>query len=722
MQAPDHTGIVRTVVRSGAAGGSGDCGTVRATPHRGTHVLRKRRPIHADNPGKARDGGGCPGRSTVTDVPTDHFGVIGPPHVHTAAEHRRGRAGDSKGEDTPMTTTTTTEPATAPEQQSGPPSATADRDERRRTADALRELRRPVVRMTRFGIALGAIGAVTTLVPFVGIAEIGRVLLAEGPLDRDRVATAAVVVTVALVVGWSCTGAALWITHLADGRLQADLRRRMVAKLGRVPLGWYSSTTSGQVRKAAQEDIDDLHHLTAHHDVELAGAIALPLAGLGYLVWVDWRLALLALATLPVYFTAYAFMMRGFAEKMTAVDTAFGRVGAAVVEFVHGIGVVKVFGGTRRVHAGYREAVHAYGDQYAGWVRPVLRLDAYTSMALSVPVISVVGLAGGIWFTHEGWVTPADVLAEVLVAAVLPTTLLTLNHGLTAQRKAVAAAGRITALLDIPELPVTDRPQKPNGNDVVLDGVVFGYAPGRPVLHGIDLTCRAGTVTALVGGSGAGKSTLAALVPRFHDVDAGAVRIGGTDVRDIASEELYRHVGFVLQDVQLLHGTVADNLRLGRPDATDDDLVAAATAARIHERVTRLPRGYDSVVGEDARFSGGEAQRLTIARALLADAPVLVLDEATAYADPESEAEIQDALSTLVRGRTVLVVAHRLSTITGADRIVVLDAGRVVEQGTHTELLAAEGRYARMWAAHRPADAPGAEPNEGTEETEETAR
>ncbi|MFD5653371.1 ABC transporter ATP-binding protein [Streptomyces sp. NPDC127039] len=603
-------------------------------------------------------------------------------------------------------TTTTTEPAPAPDQEGTEASPdAAGRDERRRTAEALRELRRPIAWMTRTGVVLGAVGAVTNLMPFVGIAEIGRALLADGPMDRDRVVTAAVVVAVTLVVGWSCNGAALWITHLADGRLQADLRRRMVAKLGRVPLGWYSSTTSGQVRKAAQEDIDDLHHMIAHHDVELSGAIALPLAGLGYLVWTDWRLALLALATLPVYFTAYAFMMRGFAEKMVELDTAFGRVSAAVVEFVHGIGVVKVFGGTRRVHAGYREAVHAYGEQYVGWVRPVLKLEAYTSMALSVPVISVVGLAGGIWFTHEGWVTPADVLAEVLVAAVLPTTLLTLNQGLTAQRKAVAAAGRITALLDVPELPVADRPLRPNGNDVVLDAVEFGYDPGRPVLRNIDLTCRAGTVTALVGGSGAGKSTLAALVPRFHDVDSGTVRIGGTDVRDIAPEELYRHVGFVLQDVQLLHGTVADNLRLGRPDATHDELVAATTAARVHDRITRLPHGYDTVVGEGARFSGGEAQRLTIARALLADAPVLVLDEATAYADPESEAEIQDALSTLVRGRTVLVVAHRLSTITGADRIVVLDAGRVVEQGTHTELLAAEGRYARMWEAHRPAEA-----------------
>lgn len=225
------------------------------------------------------------------------------------------------------------------------------------TAAALKELRRPVRGLTVTGVVLGAVGALTQLVPFAGIAELARVLLAPGPLDSGRVVTTALVIAIGLVLGWSCTGAALSVTHVADGKLQAILRRRMVARLGRVELGWYGGTNSGAVRKAALDDIDDLHHLVAHHDVELAGAIVLPLGGLAYLVWVDWRLALLAIVTLPVYLVAYAFMMRGFAEKMTAMDTGFARVSSAIAEFVHGIAVVKVFGRTNKAHEGYRRAV-----------------------------------------------------------------------------------------------------------------------------------------------------------------------------------------------------------------------------------------------------------------------------------------------------------------------------------------------------------------------------
>lgn len=573
---------------------------------------------------------------------------------------------------------------------------------------ALVTLRRPVATLVRAGVVLGAIGALTALLPFVGLTELARALLVPSP-DLGHVVWIAVVIVLGLSLGWICTGLALWLTHVADHRLQASLRRALVARLGTVPLGWYSDKTSGQVRKAVQDDLTDLHHLTAHHDVERAGAIALPLAGIAYLCWIDWRLAILAVLTWPIYAVAYAWMMRGFGEKMVQLDESFSRVSAAIVEFVHGIAVVKAFGQGKRAHGAYDEAVGTFGRRYAGWVRPLLRLESLTSMALSVPVILLVSLSGGLWMVARGWVSPLDLFAEVLVAVAMPQTLQAINQSMTAQRRAQAAAGRIDELLATEPLPRPTYPEEPVDASVVFENVGFSYGGDHAVLEGIDLTCLPGTLTALVGASGAGKSTLAKLVPRFHDVDTGRVRIGEVDVRHIDPRRLYRHVGFVLQDVQLVRGSVADNLRLGRPEASDEEMIAAARAARIHERIVALPRGYRSVVGEDAILSGGEAQRLSIARMLLADTPILVLDEATAHADPESEAQIQDALSTLARGRTVIVIAHRLASIVGADRIVVMDHGRIAQSGRHDELVAADGPYRQLWLAGQPAIEDGRE-------------
>ncbi|GAA1829350.1 hypothetical protein GCM10009836_04020 [Pseudonocardia ailaonensis] len=356
--------------------------------------------------------------------------------------------------------------------------------------------------------------------------------------------------------------------------------------------------------------------------------------------------------------------------------------------------MVKTFGRGRRAHESYRRAAADFGTSYADWVRPMLTLEAVSTMAVGAPVVGLVGTAGAVWFAAEGWVTPVEALTGILVGLVVPTTITALGFGAANRRTAAAAALRIHDLLATPELPVSAAPRTPQGNRVEFDDVRFGYSDDAEVLRGVSLTCEPGTVTALVGPSGAGKSTLATLLPRFHDVTGGAVRIGGVDVREIDPAALHRHVGFVLQEVQLVHGTVADNVRLGRPSASGAEIEAACRAAHVHDRITALPQGYDTL---DARLSGGEAQRVSIARALLADTPVLVLDEATAFADPESEAAIQDALSTLATGRTVLVVAHRLTTVTAADRIVVLDGGRVAESGAHPSLLAAGGRYARLW-------------------------
>ncbi|KFF42855.1 ABC transporter [Pseudomonas sp. BRG-100] len=573
---------------------------------------------------------------------------------------------------------------------------------------ALDTLKRPVNRLIRLGVVFAAVGALVNLVPFIGLTELGRLLLAGNAHSHTLWLWAALVV-VALSLGWMASGVALWLTHLADHRLQSSLREAMVRKLGRVPLGWYTDTTSGAVRKVVQDDLEDLHHLVAHHAVEVTAAIVTPLAGLIWLATLNWRLALLAVLTLPIYAVAYSLMMRGFGAKMQLLDKSMTRVSAAIVEFVHGIAVVKAFGQVGQAHRSYQQAVDQFSTQYAGWVRPLLRLEAFSSMALSVPVILLVSLGVGSLLLAQGWITALELFAETLVAVVIPQSLLVINQSLTAQRTALAAADRIEALLEVEELPTPKVCRMPQGSDIRFEQVQFGYDPEHLILNGVDLYCPAGSVTALVGASGAGKSTLAKLVPRFHDVNAGRVCVGGVDVREIDPRQLYQHVGFVLQDAQLVHGTVADNLRLGRPEASDADVEAAARSAQIHQRIRALPRGYQSVIGEDAIFSGGEAQRLSIARTLLADTPVLILDEATSHADPESEALIQDALSALARGRTVLVIAHRLASICGVDQIVVLDQGRVLENGTHEQLLAANGTYARLWRAGTETTAPDLE-------------
>ncbi|EME19543.1 ABC transporter ATP-binding protein [Rhodococcus triatomae] len=590
-------------------------------------------------------------------------------------------------------TSTLTLPVDEPRAVDGPaadPPATAERQ-------ALRELLAPVRTQTRVAMAMQVVAAFATIVPYVAIAELGKTLLADGPVDSQRVWTIVWIVVAGLGLRAGFGGGALMVTHFADVRLQAILRRRIAATLGRLPLGWFTTHSSGQVRKAAQNDIGDMHYLVAHSAVETTGAVAVPLAGLAYVISVDWRLALLAVATLPVYVVAYAVMTRGMTEKMEEMNRGLAAISATVVEFVTGIAVVKTFGQTRRAHSRYRDAATETAKAYDGWVRPMLRTEALASMALSAPVVLLVNLGVGALMVRAGWVSAIDLFTTTLVALIIPVAVTSIGFGMQARREASAAAGRLLDLFSTPTLPEPARPRTPVGHTVQFDDVRFSYDGRTDVLSGIDLELPQGTVTALVGPSGSGKSTLATLVPRFHEVTGGSVRLGGVDVREIASDELYRHVGFVLQDVQLLRQSVLDNIRLARPDADLDSVRSAARAARIDDRIMALPRGYDSVVGEDAMFSGGEAQRVSIARALLADTPVLVLDEATAFADPESEADIQAALTRLAIDRTVLVIAHRLGSIVGADQIVVLDRGRVVERGSHDELTAAGGRYARMW-------------------------
>ncbi|WP_217181105.1 ABC transporter ATP-binding protein [Streptomyces sp. AC495_CC817] len=570
--------------------------------------------------------------------------------------------------------------------------------ERQRRAD--RRILGPVSARLTTASAVVAIASLCAVVPFILIAEVCRELLVR-PTDWEGVWTLLLSALVILGVrGLLQSGAMLW-SHLIDSAHQFTLRQLLAGKLSRVPLGWFTERSSGEVKKLLQNDVDALHYLVAHARLEFVGAVTLPVATFAYLLVVDWRLALLLLLPIGFYvFVMSRIMGSGYASKLGAYEAWQTKVSETTIEFVDGIQVVRAFGQPRKGHHRYQEAVDGYAAFFQGWVAPITRLEGISSQLLNPVVVLLVVLLAALGLVGADAMEPATLVPFVLVGLGIGGTVLTFGYGLQALRQASAASVRLWELTETPELADPAEGPVPASGLVRFEDVSFGYRDDQLVLTGVDLELRPGTITALVGPSGSGKSTLARLVPRFYDVTGGRITLDGHDLRDLRSADLYRSVGFVLQDVQLIAGTVRENLLLAMPDADAATLEAACRAAQIHERILELPRGYDSEIGVDARFSGGEAQRLSIARALLADAPVLVLDEATAFADPESEAAIQDALAVLVADRTVLVIAHRLHTIVDVDRVVVLDRGRVVENGAPYDLLAAGGLFSRLWEAN----------------------
>ncbi|WP_436791588.1 ABC transporter ATP-binding protein [Yinghuangia sp. YIM S10712] len=578
------------------------------------------------------------------------------------------------------------------------------------TAAPLRTVTAGVRGQLALAVALQALAALAGVVPYIAVAELAAVLADDPSAPGDRVWPYVAVACGAAVVALAGSYAAATISHYADNRMQLDLRRELASHLGRLPLGWFTARGTGRVTTAVHDDVHALHHLVAHTLLDATAALVGPVAALAYLFAVDWRLALVTTAVPVAGFLLFRRAMAGAGAKMAQYQQARTELAARAVEFADGIPVVKSFGRHGTAHGRFTDAADDFARFFSAWSRGTLKVTTAAFLVVSpVVVLAVVLGTGGALVLHDG-LPPADLVAFALLAPAVAAPVGAVGTRLQQIQTGQAAAGRVVALLAEPPLPRPIQPRRPDGHHVRMRGVRFSYDGDHDALRGVDLDLEPGTVTALVGTSGAGKSTLAALLPRFHDTDAGTVRIGGTDIRDIDPEVLYRTVGFVFQDVRLLRRTVVDNIRLGRPEASPEEVRRAARAAQIHDRILELPRGYDSVVGEDAEFSGGEAQRVSIARALITDAPILVLDEATAFADPRSEARIRQALGELTAGRTVLVIAHRLETVRAADRIIVLDGGRVAEQGGHDDLLAADGHYARLWRRRVLDTATGKEP------------
>lgn len=594
---------------------------------------------------------------------------------------------------------------------------------------------RPVRGKLIAAIALQIIASLFSVMPYIALLWLADAMAVPARPDGHTAWNAVMLYLIAVSVESLIAALGMLLTHIADIDLQARTRINLADTLGRVPLGWFDANGAGRVRKALNDDVESLHHLVSHSVLDIISAVVTPLVGVVFCFVMDWRMGLIALIPAVLYMATFSLMSpRDNRGVMDEIAASLAAVSEAIVDYVGGVAVLKIFGRAKEGSWRFSKTSNAFISDFARLVGPQMHAQAVALIWLSAPVVTLMVALGGVIFVGQGSIEPAKALVVALVALSLPGALITLASGNQAYSEGREAVERITGLLNEPPLPQPSKPLRPANRTVEFDDVHFSYPqvdgadgagedgnssasedavttngsnasdtsePANEAVAGVSFTVPEGGTVALVGPSGAGKSTLALLLARFHDVDAGSIRIGGVDVRQMTEPVLRANVGLVLQQVQLPSLSLKENIALGRSNASMDDIIAAAKAAHIHERIMALPCGYDSVIGEDALLSGGEAQRVSIARVILQNTPILIMDEATSAADPETETEIQSALSDLVVGRTVVIIAHRLQTVQHADNILVIDRGHIIQSGTHAQLANAPGAYADMWQAQQ---------------------
>ena len=565
---------------------------------------------------------------------------------------------------------------------------------------------------TKRRLLIGAmlLAVITAIVQFVPIIAVYNILieLAEHALDPSLIDKAYIWLWSYIALGaffafGVLTFASLMLSHIAAFNILYEIRMQLVQKMVRLPLGFFSRRASGELKKIMSDDVERIELFIAHHIPDIVTALLFPLILVSYMFAVDWRLAIVVLAVLAMAFYVMGRMYTG--KKIREVSKRYvetlGRMNASIVEYIRGIQVVKTFTESTNAYRKLNDDIKEY-RKFANEVN-VQYQPTYVGFLtiLSSALLFIIPVAVWLLVGSASYATFVPVLLMFLffgVAVFFPVLkLLWIGSFLNQNNMGVQ---KIDDILYIDEIEEPDIPRHPKDASVEFRNVSFAYDT-TPILKAISFISHPGTITALVGPSGAGKSTVAMLAARFWDVQSGEILIGGVPVKEIPTSVLMDNVAFVFQDNMLLFDTIEENIRIGNKTATFEEVARAACAAQCHEFIESLPNGYQTLVGEGGIYlSGGEAQRIALARAILKDSPIILLDEATAFADPENEGKILAAFSHLIKGKTVLVIAHRLSTITNADRILYVDKGVIAEQGTHEQLLALKGEYARMWETY----------------------
>ena len=489
------------------------------------------------------------------------------------------------------------------------------------------------------------------------------------------------------------------LSHKATFTVLANIRKTCCEKLARVPLGYVKDTSSGTFKNILVERIDSIETTLAHIVPEFTSNLLAPVIILIYFFLTDWRLALWSLVPVVVGFLSYFGMMLDYKPSFERTVQTTKDLNDAAVEYIDGIEVIKAFGKTESSYAKFTKAAMAYADSFISWMKRCSIFHALMMVVTPYSLLTVLSF-GAHYVENETLTIPNFVMCIILSLGIVGP-LITVGSYTDDLGKIGVIVGEVVGILEQPELK---RPAEstavPKDNSVTLTDVKFGYHD-KEILHGVTMELKAGTVNAIVGPSGSGKSTIAKLIASLWDVNSGSIKIGGTDIKQLSLTDFNRKIAYVAQDNYLFNESVRENIRQGNPNATDEQVIEVTKKSGCYDFIMQLENGFDTIVGgAGGHLSGGERQRISIARAMLKDAPIVILDEATAYTDPENEAILQNSIAKLVAGKTLIVIAHRLSTVKDSDQIFVINEGNVAAHGTHEELLASCPLYKEMWNAH----------------------